>query len=174
MYWANEVKEILKNNRINFIVFGNYRPSKNQTFNAGFTLSQISYTSVVNSALSRNGIGIRSNIGINYTLTKATAVEANLNYNRNVAAQGTSVGSVQTQFGVRQNMFKNKIGLRITAEDPFTQQNNTSITEGPNFYQESFSVQRTRNFLLSLSYRFTKISKPNSKPIIKAISQIKK
>ena len=159
----------------NFIVFGNYRPSKNQTFNAGFTLSQISYTSVVNSALSRNGIGIRSNIGVNYTFTKATAVEANLNYNRNVAAQGTSVGSVQTQFGVRQNMFKNKVGLRLTAEDPFTQQNNTSITEGPNFYQESFSVQRTRNFLLSLSYRFTKITKPNNKAaVIKALNQNKK
>lgn len=159
---------------LNFIVFGNYRPSKNQTFNAGFTVSQINYTSVVNSALSRNGIGIRSNIGINYTFTKATAGEANLNYNRNVAAQGNSNGSVETQFGIRQNMFKNKIGLRVTAVDPFTQRNNTSLTEGPNFYQESFSVQKTRNFLLSISYRFTKITKSNSKPVIKPVSQAKK
>jgi outer membrane receptor protein involved in Fe transport len=153
---------------LNFNVFGNYRPSKNQTFNAGFTLSQISYTSVVNSALSRNGIGIRSNIGINYSFKKATAVEANLNYNKNVAAQGTSQGSIETQFGIRQNMFKNKIGARLTAVDPFTQRNNTSITEGPNFYQESFSVQRTRNFLLSLSYRFTKINKGTNKTGSKA------
>jgi hypothetical protein len=129
---------------------------------------------VVNSALSRNGIGIRSNIGINYTFTKSTAAEANLNYNRNVAAQGTSNGSVETQFGIRQNMFKNKIGLRVTAVDPFTQRNNTSITEGPNFYQASFSVQRTRNVLLSLSYRFTKIAKSNSKPVIKPVSHAKK
>jgi hypothetical protein len=71
-------------------------------------------------------------------------------------------------------MFKNKIGLRVTAVDPFTQRNNTSLTQGPNFYQESFSVQKTRNFLLSISYRFTKITKSNSKPVIKSVSQAKK
>jgi hypothetical protein len=54
------------------------------------------------------------------------------------------------------------MGFRFTAVDPFTQRNTTTILEGPNFYQESYSVRKTRNFLVSLSYRFTKLQKAGS------------
>ena len=149
---------------LNFNLFSNYRLDKRKSFNAGFTLSQINYTSAANAAYNRKGMNIRSNLGITYALKNTSAFEINLNYIKNTAAQGVTQGSVETQFGFRRNFYKNRIGLRITAIDPFTQRNLSTVTEGPNFYQESFSVQRTRNFLLALSYRFTKIEKG---PILK-------
>ncbi|MFC5285405.1 outer membrane beta-barrel protein [Pedobacter alpinus] len=138
-------------------IFGNYQASKQQNFNAGFSLSNIRYNSTSNASFNRNGINIKTNIGGNYAFGKKTFVELNVVYFRNTAAQGVSAGTIQTQFGAKRNIMKNKIGLRITAIDPFSQNNTTSVTEGPNFYQESFIVRRTRNFLLALSYRFTKI-----------------
>jgi outer membrane receptor protein involved in Fe transport len=155
-------QNLANSSALNFNVFGNYRPSKNKTFNAGFTLSKINYTSSVNKKYNRNGINIRSNVGINYSFKKNLTFEANLNYIKNTAAQGVSRGSIETQFGFKQNFFKNKMGFRFTAVDPFTQRNTTTILEGPNFYQESYSVRKTRNFLVSLSYRFTKLQKAGS------------
>lgn len=152
-------QNLANSSTLSFNLFGNYRASKNQTFNAGFILSKIQYTSAVNTKYNRNGINIRANFGGNYSFKKGLAMEANLNYIKNTAAQGVSNGSVETQFGMRKNFMKNKIGLRLTAIDPFTQRNFTSVTEGPNFYQESYSLRKTRNFLVSLSYRFTKIEK---------------
>lgn len=138
-------------------IFGNYQASKKQNFNAGFSLSKIQYHSDFNAAYNRNGINVKTNVGCNYSFGKKTFVEGNLIYFKNTAAQGVSDGTIQTQFGIKRNMFKNKLGLRVTATDPFKQNNTTSITEGPNFYQESYITRKTRNFLLALTYRFTKI-----------------
>lgn len=142
---------------LSFNVFANYRASKNQNFNGGFTLSKIQYTSVANATYNRNGYNIKTNIGGNYSFGKKTFAELNIYYTKNTAAQGVSSGTVETQFGLKQNLLKNKFSVRVTAVDPFKQRSITSITEGPNFYQESFVTRRTRNFLFSLSYRFTKI-----------------
>ncbi len=150
-------KNLANSNALNFNLFGNYRAGKKKTFNAGITLSKITYNSVANTTLNRSGTNIRANAGLNYTFSRFSAFEGNLNFIRNTEAQGVTRGSVGTQFGFRQNMFKNKMGLRLTAIDPFNQKNNTITTEGINFYQQSFLLQRTRNFTFSLSYRFTKI-----------------
>ena len=106
---------------------------------------------------SQNGYNIKASVGGNYAFGKKTFAELNVDFVKNTAAQGVSTGSVQTQFGVRRNLLKNKFSLRITAVDPFTNRNLNSINEGPNFYQQSFTTLRTRDFLLALSYRFTKI-----------------
>lgn len=155
-------QNLANSSALTFNIFGNYSATKKQTFNAGFSISKIGYSSVLNTNYNRDGYSIRSNVGINYSLKKSAAFEANLNYFKNTAAQGSSNGSIETQFGFKQNLFKNKIGLRLTAIDPFTQKNITSITEGPNFYQESYSIQQTRNLLVTLSYRFTKVDKKDS------------
>ena len=85
-------------------------------------------------------------------------MELNLNYIKNAAAQGSASGSVHAQFGLKRSFLKNRMSARLTIVDPFSERNVTSITQGPNFYQESFSVQKTRNFMVGLSYRFTKIT----------------
>lgn len=150
-------QNLANSSSLSFDVFANYRASKNQNFNAGFTISKIEYNSVANVAYNRNGYNVKTNVGGNYAFGKSTFTELNIYYIKSTAAQGVSSGTVQTQFGVKRNLFKNKFSVRLTAVDPFTERNLTSVTEGPNFYQESFNMRKTRNFLISASYRFTKI-----------------
>ncbi len=150
-------KNLANSSSFGFDVFGNYRASKRQNINASFSVSKITYNSVANLVYNRDGYNIKTGVGGNYAFEKKTSVELNVDYIKNTAAQGVSSGSVQTQFGVRRNVMKNKLSVRLTAVDPFTERNITSVTEGPNFYQQSFTTRKTRNFLVALSYRFTKI-----------------
>ncbi|WP_442796151.1 TonB-dependent receptor domain-containing protein [Pelobium manganitolerans] len=150
-------QNLANSSSFSFNVFANYKASKNQNFNGSFTVSKIEYNSAVNAAYNRNGYNIKTNVGGNYSFGKKTFAELNIYYLKSTAAQGVSSGTVQTQFGVKRNMLKNKIAVRVTAVDPFTERSLTTITEGPNFYQESLNMRKTRNFLLSLSYRFTNI-----------------
>ena len=145
-------------NSLNFSTYANYQVDKTKSINGGITLSQVDYHSSMNSNFRQDGLAIRANTGMSYSFNKSTAMELNLNYIRNAAAQGSVNGSIQTQFAMKRNFLNNKMSLRITVVDPFSQRNINSVTEGPNFYQESFSVQRTRNFMAGLSYRFTKIA----------------
>nr|WP_294896463.1 outer membrane beta-barrel family protein [uncultured Pedobacter sp.] len=155
-------QNLANSSSLSFSVFGNYRASKKQNLNASFTLSKIGYHSVANVAYNRNGYNIKTSVGGNYAFGKKSFAELNIYYVKNTAAQGVSSGTVQTQFGFKRNLFKNKFSLRVTAVDPFTERNITSITEGPNFYQESFITKRTRDFLIAVSYRFTKINSGSS------------
>ena len=143
---------------LNFNTYANYRLDKTKSVNGGMTVSQIEYHSSTTSNSRKNGVAIRANLGMSYSFNKSTAMELNLNYIKSAAAQGSVNGSVQTQFGLKRNFLKNKMSARITIIDPFNERNINSVTEGLNFYQESFSVQRTRNFMAGLSYRFTRIS----------------
>lgn len=146
---------------LNFNTFANYQLDKTKNMNAGFTLSRISYESAANSRLNRTGLAIRANAGMSYSFNKTTAMEANLNYNRNVSAQGIVNGYLESQFGFKRNFMKNKMSARVTMVDPFSERNFSTITQGETFFQESFSLQRTRNFMMALSYRFTKINGNN-------------
>lgn len=150
-------QNLANSSSLSFNAFANFKASKKQNFTGSFTLSKIKYNSVVNAAYNRNGYNIKTSIGGNYSFGKKTFVELNVDYIKNTAAQGVSKGTVQTQFGLKRNIFKNKFSVRLTAVDPFTERNLSSITEGPNFYQESFIVRKTRNFMFALSYRFTQI-----------------
>ncbi|HTN20631.1 MAG TPA: TonB-dependent receptor [Pelobium sp.] len=156
-------QNLANSSSLSFSVFGNYRASKNQNFNASFTVSKIGYSSAANVAYNRNGYNVKTSVGGNYAFGKKTFAELNIYYLKNTAAQGVSSGTVQTQFGFKRNLLKNKFSIRLTAVDPFTERNITSVTEGPNFYQESFITKKTRNFLFALSYRFTKIESGNPK-----------
>ncbi len=158
-------ENLANSSSLNFNIFGNFKASKSQNFTGGFTLSKIKYNSTMNAAYNRNGYNIKVNLGGNYSVGKKTSTELNVTYLRNTAAQGVSSGTIQTQFGVRRNFIKNKMGVRFSAVDPFSQNNVTSITEGANFYQEAFVTRRTRNFLLALTYRLTKIQKTPAKPV---------
>jgi len=151
-------KNLGSSHSLNFNTYASYQVDKAKSFNGGITVSKTKYHSTTNSNARRNGIGIRANIGTNYSFNKSTAMELNLNYLRNAAAQGSTNGSVQTQFGLKRSFLKNAMSAHISIIDPFGQRNINSINEGANFYQESFSVQRTRNFMAGLSYRFTKIA----------------
>ncbi|WP_154287421.1 outer membrane beta-barrel protein [Pedobacter puniceum] len=151
---------------INFNTFANYQIDKTKNMNAGFTISRVSYESAANSRLNNTGIAVRANAGMSYSFDKSTAMEANLNYIRNVSAQGIVNGYLESQFGFKRNFLKNRMSARVTMVDPFSERNFSSITQGQTFFQESFSLQRTRNFMAALSYRFTKINGGNTKAVI--------
>ena len=147
------------NNSISLMLIGNYRPKKNISANANFSMIQSAYTSKLNSALNRNGLSIRGKAGLSMQLPLKTAFESNLNYANNINAQGRAKGSVSTDFAARKMLFSNRLNLRVSANDPFGKRNNTLFNEGTNFRLNSYSTNNSSNVTLSLNYRFTKIKK---------------
>ena len=147
------------NNIFGLILIGNYRPSKNLSTNANFTLSQSNYRSSMNTALNRKGLSLRSALGISMQLPLKTAFEANLNYANNVNAQGRAKGSITSSMAARKVFLKNRLNARVSVSDPFGRRNNTLFSEGINFKMQNYTDSNTSNLTLSLNYRFTKIKK---------------
>lgn len=152
------------NDIFGLILIGNYRPNKKLSTNANFTLTQSKYKSSLNSALNRNGLSIRSALGLSMQLPLRTAFEANVNYANNVNAQGRTKGSVTSSMAARKTFLKNRLSARITVSDPFGSRNNTLFSEGVNFRLQSYSTSNTSNVTMSLNYRFTKIKKVPTPP----------
>ncbi|MGF1924191.1 MAG: outer membrane beta-barrel protein, partial [Bacteroidia bacterium] len=83
--------------------------------------------------------------------------ESNVNYANTPNAQGRSKGSINSSFGARKILFKNKLTARVSTTDPFGRRNNTTFNQGDNFISQSFGTNNSSNLMLSLSYRFSKI-----------------
>ena len=147
------------NHAISLILIGNYRPTKTISTNANFSVIRSDYTSKLNSSLNRNGLSIRGALGFSMQLPQRTAVEANFNYANLTNAQGTYKGSLTTSIAARRVFFKNKLNVRVSANDIFGNGTATSLNEGINFRLNSSSSRNTQNVSLSLNYRFTKIKK---------------
>lgn len=152
------------NDIFGLILIGNYRPNKKLSANANFTLTQSKYKSSLNSALNRDGLSIRSALGLSMQLPLRTAFEANINYANNVNAQGRAKGSVTSSMAARKAFLKNRLSARITVSDPFGSRNNSLFSEGVNFRLQSYSTSNTSNVTMSVNYRFTKIKKVPTPP----------
>jgi hypothetical protein len=139
------------------MLIGNYRPTKKISANGNFSLIQSNYSSLLNNALNRGGISIRSRAGFSMQLPYRTAFEANLNYANNVTSQGRNRGSINTSFGARKSFFKNTLSARISANDPFRSRRNAVYNEGLNFFSNSYGSNNTNNITFNLNYRFTKV-----------------
>jgi hypothetical protein len=153
----NTFANVGTNNRLALMLIGNYRPTSKIVANGNFTIIQSKYISDINSTLNRDGVSITATFGFSMQLPFKTAFESNLNYANIVNSQGRNKGSITSSFGARKAFFKNKWSARISASDPFGKRKNSSISEGPNFYLESYARNNTNNVNLSLSYRFTKV-----------------
>lgn len=138
-------------------VYGNYRPTKKINLNGGYTLGRIVYQSSAVNAISRDGISFQGKAGMSMDMAKKVSFEGNLNYYSNTSAQGRNSGSVSTSFGLRKILMNNKVRLRIMATNPFGNTNSFTYTDGDNFSKVNYSLQRTRNFSMSISYNFTKV-----------------
>lgn len=142
---------------ISYILIGNYRPTKKTSFNGNFTLIQSNYLSSINQSLSRGGLSVRSRLGGSLQVTKRAAAEGSLNYANNLVAQGRNRSSINSSIGFRQNFLKNKLSMRVTANDPFRGKHAFSSNEGNNFFAESSSEYNTNNFTFNINYRFSRI-----------------
>jgi hypothetical protein len=54
--------------------------------------------------------------------------------------------------GAQYKMLNRRLILAAAAIDPFTRQQITSVSQGPNFYIDSYRTAITRNFRLSASW----------------------
>ena len=158
---------------ISYILIGNYLPTKKTSVNGNFTLIQTDYKSSMNESLSRNGLSVRARLGSSVQISKRTAAEGSLNYANNLVAQGRNKSSINTSFGIRQNFLKNKLSMRVSANDPFRGNRNYSYNEGSNFYAESFTENNSNNFSFNITYRFTRIktNKVTVPPASKVVSK---
>lgn len=151
------------NKALTFGVFGNYRPTKVLTLTGGYTLSKRDYESKSALQPSRTGYSHRLNLNLTGNLPYKISCEGQINYTSNAIAQGRTTGSVNTSFGLRKNFFNNKVMMRVMAADPFTQQNSMEFIEAftpSGFYsQERNRTVNTRNYSVTLSYRFTNTRK---------------
>ncbi len=143
----------------NFI--GNYKHGRNLTFNWGAMVSRVDYHSPSSLVQRRTGWSSRFNMGASATLPHKIAAEARVTYVNNVLSQGRQRGSVTTDFGFRKSFLSNKFQVRLMATDPFFDQNTLELVDGmtasgATYLQESSRVLRTRNYRVSVSYRFTR------------------
>lgn len=145
------------NNRLAFMLIGNYRPTTKIVANGNFTIIQSKYISQLNAALNRDGLSITAALGLSMQLPYRTAFESNLNYANTISAQGRNKGSIVSSFGARKSFLKNTLSARISTTDPFGRRNNNATSSGTNFFAQSFANSNTSNVNLALTYRFTKI-----------------
>ena len=146
-------------------LIGNYKHGRNLTFNWGAMASKVDYHSPSSLVQHRTGWSSRLNMGVAATLPHKIAAEARITYVNSVVSQGRQLGSVTTDFGFRKSFLSNKFQLRLMATDPFFDQHTMELVDGmtgsgATYLQESSRILRTRNYRLSVSYRFTRAAKP--------------
>lgn len=142
-----------------FNLWGNYRFTKKVNFNGGGTVGSIVYRSSTVKIASRNGFTFNANAGLSVELPKRLMFEGNMSFYKNSTAQGRNTGTITTNFGIRKTMLANKVKMRISVVNPFTQNANLTYIEGVNFNSQSLYNRNTRNFSLTLSYNFSKVGK---------------
>ncbi len=160
------------NKALTFGFFGNYKPSKAITVTGGYTLSRRDYESKSTLQPANVGLSHRVNLNLTGNLPYKISCEGQVNYSSNAIAQGRTSGSVNTSFGIRKTVLNNKLLLRAMASDPFAQQNNTEFIEaftaaGAFYNQERSRTVNTRNYSLTVSYRFTNARKKVDKNLKK-------
>jgi hypothetical protein len=77
----------------------------------------------------------------------------------------------------QRKFLKKRMVIALAAIDPFGLQKFKGYTAGTNFNIESFSVQNTQNFRISISYQFSKVvvkSNLNDKDKKGALDKLKK
>ena len=124
-------------------------------------VSRVDYHSPSSLVQRRTGWSSTFNMGASATLPHKIAAEARVTYVNNVLSQGRQRGSVTTDFGFRKSFLSNKFQVRLMATDPFFDQNTLELVDGmtasgATYLQESSRVLRTRNYRVSVSYRFTR------------------
>lgn len=119
----------------------------------------------------RNGGSLFSTLNGNYVFTDLLNATASFTYNRFANPQGTVRSTTSMNIGVQQKFFKKKLIASLSVVDPFRQQQNKVFTFAPNFNLESYSITRTKNFRVGLSYLLSKkvkkkVTLPAKKPVI--------
>jgi hypothetical protein len=100
----------------------------------------------------QDGSSVTFNLNGNFTASPLLAFDASVRYNAFADPQGRSRSNISSQMGAQYKMLNRRLILAAAAIDPFTRQQITSVSQGPNFYIDSYRTAITRNFRLSASW----------------------
>jgi hypothetical protein len=107
-----------------------------------------------------------------YTPNNLWNATGSVTFNRFGNPQGFVRWNTSLNLGIQRKFFKKKINVGINLIDPMLDQKNKVYTYGTNFTHESFSLTRTSNYRISVSYNF--IGKPKKSEIMEKVLQINK
>jgi ferric enterobactin receptor len=100
----------------------------------------------------RNGSNVTFNLNGNYQVLPVLTFDGSFRFNAIADPQGRSRSNLGMQFGAQYKMLSRRLILAVAAIDPFTRQEITTMTDGPNFSVQAFSTAITRNFRFSASW----------------------
>lgn len=105
-------------------------------------------------------IAMSSNFNATATITKTTMWQVSCNYrSARLTPQGKSFGAFVLNTGLRQDFFKKKVSVTLTASDIFKTLNQKSELNTAYLKQTSIGRRDARIIYLGLSYRFGKMIK---------------
>ncbi len=111
----------------------------------------------------RDGGSFTSNLNTTYTPKDVFNITGSFTFNRFANPQGYARWSWSMNLGVQEKFLNKKLTVTANIIDPFVQETR-NYTYGTNFYLQSFSTAKTRNFRLSVAYNFNKtVKRPGSK-----------
>jgi outer membrane receptor protein involved in Fe transport len=100
-----------------------------------------------------NSWGTRVNNTIR--ITPSTRLQLNAMYNSpRVSSQGEREGFFATNVSVRQEFFNRQLSATLQIRDVFSTAKHNSISEGVNFYYESYRKREAPIVMLNISYKF--------------------
>lgn len=102
----------------------------------------------------RDGGSLTTNLNTGYSPKDVWNFNGNFTYNRFANPQGTVHSTLSMNIGIQRKFFNKRFIVTANAIDPLVQQENRTFTYGPNFNVESYSLNETRNFRLTLAYNF--------------------
>jgi hypothetical protein len=130
-----------------------WTPNKALKMDANITYTYNRYEkSVAEANHFRNGASVQARLGFHGNPSPLWSLSANLSVNRIANPQGAVRSTVGMVFGGQYRMMQRRMVLALNVTDPFMQQRYRTVTEGARFRTEGYSMTRTRNIRLTVSY----------------------
>jgi outer membrane receptor protein involved in Fe transport len=108
----------------------------------------------------RSIISMSANFNNNFNIGKTTVLQAGINYrSARLTPQGKTYPTVVLNMGMRQDLFRNKVSLSLTASDIFNSLRQKTKLNTSDFLQTNTSRRDGRVVYLGISYRFGIIKK---------------
>lgn len=100
----------------------------------------------------RNGASFSSSVGYAWVASDLWNANGTVNINRFANPQGFANWNAAIQLALQRKLLKKKLFVTATVVDPIINQRRTTITYGPNFFLEGFTLTRTQNYRLTVAY----------------------
>lgn len=152
----NTYKNIGLSQNVGLSVYGNWQPNKSIRINLNGNYGYTSMSTNDGSGLNSKGSNFSVSGGGQFTLP----AEIKLNvyggyYSPRVMLQGQSSGYYYYNISVNHDFLKKKLNVTLYTNNPFnTRISYTSFTQTPDYHSSSVGTYISRNFGLSVSYKF--------------------